>query len=91
MNTLDTKLEQEIAAIVSYIGADPEATEEWAVTQLKSLIKSTLLDALPKEKKIEAIRYYNTPEEMVDIENELVESRGWNACLDKIKDSLNEK
>ena len=82
-------LDKSLKAIVSYIGADPLATEEWAVDELKSLIKSTLLDALPKESHInyhieDGIKYLD----QADIGISMQWEKGYNHALKDIKDSL---
>ena len=74
MKNLDTKLEK----ILNKYWMDElglaDGSEYPLITQLKSLIKSTLLDALPKEIHSEADpRYYE---------------HGWNDCLKDIKDTL---
>ena len=54
-----------------------------AIAQLKSLIKSTLLDALPKEKRV---RFPHSAEELAEAGDQF--DKGYNQALKDIKDSL---
>ena len=90
-DTLDTKLEK----ILAKYGLSFAPTEkqygifmEEAVAQLKSLIKSTLLDALPKEKELLSFDGSMSIDEWYGQLKLQTLNVGYNTALKDIKDSL---
>ena len=89
-DTLDIKLEEILDELCSWesegmTDSEYQSYKDKARTQLKALIKSTLLDALPKEKEQTGTKYDN---QKVFEESISYYVKGWNACLKDIKDSL---